>query len=163
MQTNFEDAFVAAVPKSTRFQGEHECPRAAENGRRGRAAWMADEHCSYCGSLNPDVFMERIEAGTVELGPTTKNYKVYVQVAPDTELFRSQFRGEGDPGGDDPAKWVWTTEERTQTKFYFQHLSLEQKRTFIEILNSGKLKFAGSRGFNVLPFFVSAPGRQCGA
>lgn len=33
--------------------------------------------CSWCGSLNPDEFMRRAEAGD-ELGPTGKSYKVYV-------------------------------------------------------------------------------------
>lgn len=39
--------------------------------------WRADGTCSYCGSLNPDDFMKMAIDG-VELGPTDKNYKVYV-------------------------------------------------------------------------------------
>ena len=37
-----------------------------------------DGTCDYCGSLDADVFMARLEAGDVTLDPTDKNYKVYV-------------------------------------------------------------------------------------
>lgn len=39
--------------------------------------WRDDKTCSYCGSLEPAEFMRRAEAGD-ELGPTDKNYKVYI-------------------------------------------------------------------------------------
>lgn len=82
------------------------CPRAAENGAtlsamkppfNGEMVWREDKTCSYCGSLNPEEFMARLEAGDVELGPTDKPYKVYIK-----DL-------EGKPVGG-PAG-----------KFYFQH------------------------------------------
>ena len=61
---------------------DHQCPRRAENpGHQSLSdhdTWREDNTCSYCGSLNPDVFMARLEAGDVELIPTDKNYKVYV-------------------------------------------------------------------------------------
>jgi hypothetical protein len=46
------------------------------------AKWDKDEgkrRCSYCGSLHPDDFMERVKAGEILTG-TDKNYKVYIGV-----------------------------------------------------------------------------------
>ncbi len=71
------------------------------NGLRAR-------HCSFCGSLHPDDFMHAARDG-VEVGPTDKSYKVYVDQA---------------HGG---------------SKFYFQHLSPEQRQEFIQLLNDGTL------------------------
>jgi len=39
--------------------------------------WRPDETCSFCGSLNPDVVMTRIEQGQA-ITPTDKNYKGYI-------------------------------------------------------------------------------------
>lgn len=114
------------------------CPRAAENGAalaamkppfNGEMVWREDATCSYCGSLNPDVFMARLEAGDVELGPTDKSYKVYIK-----DL-------EGKPVGG-PAG-----------KFYFQHLSPEQQGRFIELYNARKIKMGYPGHFYVSPFF----------
>jgi hypothetical protein len=37
-----------------------------------------DLHCSYCGSLNPDIFLNLVEKGA-ELVPRDKNYKAYIK------------------------------------------------------------------------------------
>lgn len=114
------------------------CPRRIEDGMAddnspfsiagsNRDQFRYDNTCSYCGSFNPDVLMERIEAGTVELGPTDKNYKVYLRGA------------DGSP---------------FDSKFYFQHFSEEQKRRFIELLNEKKLKIGYPGRFYVTPFFI---------
>lgn len=78
--------------------------------------------CSHCGSLHPDPFMEAASKG-VRLGPTDKNYKVYV---------------DGFGSG----------------KFYFQHLSDEQRREFVRLLNEKKVAFSHPGRFLVLPFFI---------
>lgn len=39
--------------------------------------WRHDGTCSYCGSISPDRLFAALDAGA-ELGPTDKNYKVYV-------------------------------------------------------------------------------------
>lgn len=57
-----------------------QCPRRAESlfaPRDREDRWREDNTCSYCGSLNPDEFLRRAEASE-QLGPTDKNYKVYV-------------------------------------------------------------------------------------
>jgi len=79
--------------------------------------------CTYCGSLLPDRFMSEVEAGTVTLTPTDKDYKVYVEGL-------GKF-----------------------TKFYFQHLSEDQKNRFVELLNQKRLKLNVPGHFYVLPFF----------
>ena len=61
-----------------------------------------------------------------ELGPTDKSYKVYLKLA------------------------------RGQTKFYFQHLSVEQCVEFVDLLNAGKLNIGYPGHFYVRPFFVRA-------
>lgn len=86
------------------------------NGLRAR-------HCSFCGSLHPDDFMQAARDG-VELGPTDKSYKVYVNK----------------PNGG--------------SKFYFQHLSPEQRAEFVELLNAKKLSIGYPGHFYSPPFFV---------
>jgi hypothetical protein len=140
MPDNFDDLLFASYLRSLRFRYEHTCPRGAESGRTGRAVWCFDDSCSYCGSLHPDIFMERLEAGDVTLSPTDKSYKVYVSADAGSVKFKQSYRGDGDPGGCDPTKWVWTVREVPQTKFYFQHLSDSQRTRFVELLNAKKLK-----------------------
>jgi hypothetical protein len=40
--------------------------------------WRSDGTCSYCGSLSPETLFEALACGA-ELGPTDKNYKLYVR------------------------------------------------------------------------------------
>ena len=97
----------------------------------GPDTWGPGDDCSYCGSIDPDTFMARLEAGDIELGPTDKSAKVYVH----------------NRGG-----------TRIGTKFYWAHLSLPQKIRFIELLN-GKMIHIGDPGyFYVRPFFIAPPG-----
>lgn len=106
------------------------CPRRAELGNPSvfnlptDDAWREENlkrTCSYCGSLHPDEFMARAEAGE-ELVPTDKDYKVYVGAARD--------------------------------KFYFQHLSTEQKQRFVDLLNSKRFTIGYPGSFYALPFFI---------
>lgn len=58
------------------------CPRRIENISGTLASTLGEDHwrrwgCSYCGSMPPDDFMQAIAAGS-PLGPTDKNYKVYI-------------------------------------------------------------------------------------
>lgn len=80
--------------------------------------------CNYCGSINQDQFMQLVEEGKISLGATDKNYKVYCHL-----------------------------ENGKQLKFYFQHLSEEQRKKFVDLYNERKIKFQGS-GFYVFPFFM---------
>ncbi len=57
------------------------CPRRAEGPRYdvdGEDTWSTKGTCSYCGSISPAALFEAIEADH-EIGPTDKNYKVYVK------------------------------------------------------------------------------------
>jgi hypothetical protein len=95
--------------------------------------------------------MARLELGDVELGTTHKNYKVYV-VNAGGEPFKQSYREGNLPfAGYDTPDWV--TWDVDQVKFYFQHLSQEQKKKFIELFNTNKIKFQGGLRFNPLPFF----------
>jgi hypothetical protein len=145
------DDVYLAYPRSERFKEEFICPRAIESGREGKAIWSSDETCSWCGSLNPDLLMERI-AVDISLGPTDKSYKVYVKNK-GGQKFKQTFRGSNCPGGTDPSKWVWTTRETDDTKFYFQHLSEDQKREFVKLLNEKKLFIDYPGHFYRLPYF----------
>lgn len=95
---------------------------------------LEETSCSYCGSLHPDAFMEGLESGKYVLGATDKDYKVYVERT------------------DGPA--------RGSNKFYFEHLSVAQRKRFVDLLATDRLKFASGIGFYVLPFFchVRRPG-----
>lgn len=120
-----------------------------------------DGTCDYCGSLMPDVFMASVEAGDVVLVPTDKNYKVYVMNNGGEPFKRSHRIDEPSKPGEimkdprDQTKWIWTTREIQETKFYFEHLSEAQRRRFIELLNEKKLFFDYPGRFYRLPFFCS--------
>jgi hypothetical protein len=150
------------------------CPRRSESHFGSSPAFARendyderDDSCHYCGSLNPNTFMERLEAGDVELGSTDKNYKVYVHNA-GGEAFKQTYRDcprDKELVGEVGNKYMvsscegpdtcthWVTRDTSQTKFYFQHLSVEQQSRFINLLNEKRIKFAGGFSFYVLPFF----------
>ena len=105
------------------------CPRRSEAPFRLAGDTSDDDArpdgtCFYCGSLLADVAMAYLEQG-VEIEPTDKSYKAYIK-APD----------------------------RRFAKFYYQHLSTEQKLRFIELLNERKLNIAHPGHFYVPPFFI---------
>jgi ferredoxin len=152
------------------------CPRRAESHFGSSPAFLrdddydpSDDSCQYCGSLNPDTFMARLEAGDVLLGSTDKNYKVYVENS-GGEQFKQSFRdcprdkemigaagnkymASSCQGPDTCTHWV--TREIASAKFYFQHLGDEQQKRFIELFNEKRIKFSGNYGFYVLPFFCT--------
>jgi hypothetical protein len=109
--------------------GDFYCPQRPPNSERytllGKDHWRDYNTCSYCGSFNPDEFMRGLELGELRLGPTDKNYKVYIHT----------------PGGE-------------QKKFYFEHLSTDQKKRFVELYNEKKLSFYMNSNFYVLPYFM---------
>ena len=58
------------------------CPRRMEEfgpweRKEDLDHWREDHTCSFCGSLDPAIVMEKIEAGE-EITPTDKNYKIYI-------------------------------------------------------------------------------------
>jgi hypothetical protein len=117
-----------------------------------------DGTCDQCGSLLGDTLMARLEKGDVILGPTDKNYKVYVRNK-GGECFKQTHRIDNSrehnlDGSPDQTKWVWQTNDSQECKFYFQHLTDEQKKRFVELLNDKKIKFDQPGYFYVLPFFI---------
>lgn len=140
------------------------CPRRAEMGLRigepSEDKYREDNTCSYCGSLNPDDFMTRLEAGDVALGSTDKSYKVYVHNRggkPFLQTYRN-CAGEECKG---PAECThWVTREMEQTKFYFQHLNEDQMSRFVALFNERALHFQGGFGFYVWPFFMKPAGAR---
>ncbi len=165
---------------STNFQ----CPRRSESHFGSSPAFArdndydpSDDSCRYCGSLNPDTFMQRLEAGDVLLGSTDKNYKVYVTSKPETPTFKQTYRNcpndeereafngrkymaSSCKGPDTCTHWV--TKDTNHTKFYFQHLSDEQKNRFIELYNEKRIQFEGGYGFYVMPFFCKRVEKEQG-
>lgn len=115
------------------------CPRSLETGGGpnsvmkpgfdGRMVWRGDLTCSWCGSLHPKLFMERLHEQTIKLIPTDKNYKVYVE-----------------NHGGEPFVGV-------RPKFYFQHLDDRQKNDFVDLLNAQKVLLGYPGRFYVPPFF----------
>lgn len=106
----------------------HTCGRREEafnhwKDEKDQDFFREDGSCSYCGSMSSTAFMEYARKGA-ELGPTDKNYKVYVSGAPHAG------------------------------KFYFQHLSEEHKHEFIELLNGKKMNIGYPGRFYVTPFFI---------
>ena len=103
------------------------CPQAPSGNHPFKITephWRDDRTCSYCGSAHPDDFMAAVEAGKT-LTPTDKDYKAYCD------------------GLTNPAQ-----------KFYFYHLSEEQMRAFVDLLNANKITFAFPGHFYRKPFFI---------
>ncbi len=96
------------------------CPRSDEMFQRddgGESEWRywGDDDvltCSYCGSLHPDAFMEEVRAGT-PVGATDKSYKAYMDTLTTREPVRMNHAA----------------------KFYYQHLSSEQRQEFVRLFN----------------------------
>lgn len=119
--------------------------------------WYADEACTYCGSLNQDVFMARLEAGDVELVPTDKSYKVYVRNNGGA-AFKQTYRDcPPDTRCEGPTECThWVTRDRQETKFYFYHLNEAQAARFIELYNTKVMKIGYPGHFYTVPFFCRA-------
>ena len=116
--------------------------------------YIDDGACSVCGSLNADTFMARLEAGDVVLCPTDKNYKVYIHNKGGSPF--KQTYGSKDKDGNH----IWVCRDTDHSKFYFQHLSEEQKNRFVELLNEKKLHLDHPGYFYQTPFFVTYEGKD---
>lgn len=125
------------------------CPRRLYAGQSDDF-WREDNTCSYCGSLNPETFMSRLEAGDVQLSPTDKTYKVYLRNREGGRPFMQTYRTDSDRTGD-ASKHTWETRETSQMKFYFDHLGESQMQRFVELYNDKKLNVFFTR----LPSFMS--------
>lgn len=135
----------ARMAEETRAAGgpfPQRCPRRDEMFQRGGPAdetpdrWeyghglATGDHegiltCSYCGSAHPDAFVTKLRDEGWEWHGTDKNYKAY--------LHR--------PGHGDVAK------------FYFPHLSDEQRQELVDLVNAGRVRF-GAAGLYRLPYFM---------
>lgn len=135
--------------------------------------------CSFCGSLHPDRFMELVKAGWI-VGPTDKNYKAYL-TQPPTEAevaARKQqwmtgdsiaraIRDVGARDGKTPEqieadverewteRWAPHVYGKGHAKFYYQHLSSEQRDEFIDLYNSGRMRLDHPGYLYVTPFFCT--------
>jgi len=130
------------------------CPRSVENGggpdspfkppMNGEMTWREDDNtCSYCGSVNPDILMARIEKGDISIIPTDKSYKLYIQNEGGEKFLQAYGDGKGEI----------IVREHPQPKFYFQHLSDEQQSRFVELMNDKKIKLENPGYFYKLPYF----------
>lgn len=116
---------------------------------RGLSGVQGDSNsCSFCGSLHPDTFMEWLEAGA-EITPTDKSYKAYLKCPYPNERYGETKVEQTDSGGS------ITSVYGQEAKFYYQHLSAEQRQRFIELYNEKKLTIGYPGDFYRLPFFCS--------
>ena len=88
------------------------------------ADWRDDDTCSYCGCWHPDKFFEALESGA-EIGPTDKDYKVYVET------------------------------DQGRKKFYFQHLDDIGRRRFYRRFVDGIINIGYPGHFYRLPYFIT--------
>jgi hypothetical protein len=110
------------------------CPRRMDEAgpwemKEGLDSWQnrdGVDRCSFCGSIHPDAFMAMTAGGAAEVEPTDKNYKAYIKAD-----------GLG------------------HAKFYYQHLSAEQRTEFVRRMNAGEFRLAYPGRFYQLPFFVT--------
>lgn len=135
--------------------------------------------CSFCGSLNPDRFMELIREGWI-VGPTDKGYKAYLDrpATDDEEQAKRErwlastigqaLKRAAEAEGKTPeqvaqeldrayqAENPMTDSAGTVAKFYYQHLSAEQQTEFIELYNERRMKIGFPGRLYVLPFFTTS-------
>lgn len=124
--------------------------------------------CTYCGSIHPDDFLQKVREGWI-VGPTDKSYKVYLSSArTPEELEQEKRRWLQGPlaqilianGADAEAEWekeyrpLAESDGGSQAKFYFQHLSADQRREFIELYNDKKMRVGYPGHFYVHPYFT---------
>lgn len=142
--------------------------------------------CSFCGSLHPDRFMMLVREGWV-VGPTDKDYKAYLG-KPRTDEYIAERKARFLAGGyggiaqairklgakdgktpeqiDADLEEHWTTRQLPsiqdgcgqEAKFYYQHLSDEQRMEFIALYNSKQMKVGYPGHFYRLPFFCRPAG-----
>ena len=113
-----------AQPDTWEERNDPSAPGLLGNGQRC---------CSYCGSMHPEDFLQAIETGW-EVGPTDKNYKVYVteKVGPGT----------------------FSKQSGRHHKFYFQHLDQAQQARFVELFNAKKMRIGCPGHFYAPPYFM---------
>lgn len=133
--------------------------------------------CSFCGSLHPDRFMELVREGWI-VGPTDKSYKAYLE-SPLTDEQKAAKRQQwmerdavaravreiGEKDGKTAEQIQADLDEQWQeqsggwlygdqsAKFYYQHLSAEQRAEFITLYNEGRMQVGYPGHFYALPFF----------
>lgn len=140
------------------------CPRQTHEAtmevqRQHQSHWRDDDGtCSYCGSISPEQLFAAIAAGA-ELGPTDKNYKVYVRLGERAQSHIATLRE-----GAQAARVEYAKECRdalavlermpVHPKFYFQHLSDDEQQRFVDLLNAKQLNIGYPGHFYRLPFFA---------
>lgn len=163
------------------------CPRRAEapiqlqgpDRWRDRASFAGGigPSCSYCGSLKPETFMDRVRDGWI-VGPTDKSYKAYLSqpyTAEQLERIKtgdaiwktarqvSLEQGMAEDRATAAADAHWNKYEAPVrkgvqvAKFYYQHLSESQRHEFIELHNARTMQIGYPGRFYVLPFFCQLP------
>lgn len=155
---------------------KHTCPRRSEIGQRyeegkdaftvrgigiGGGKWRC---CSYCGSMHPDDVMAGLSDGTMGAGPTDKNYKAYIFTpATPEQIKRKELEIDArlamldDSHNKENHKLHDMIAARSGAdigKFYFQHLSVDQRRQFLDLVNSGTMVIGYPGHFYTLPFFI---------
>lgn len=168
----------------------HTCPRRAEHGPRHIAEAVDQDRwetghamggqqdpglcCSFCGSLNPDVFLQLVRDGWW-VGPTDKPYKAYL-ASPlsdeDVARQREQFLTEpgmaelAETGATEAIEQLWHERSAargkgpTVAKVYFQHLDRGQQDEFIRLANERVMRIDIPGYFYVLPYFTRHGSRR---
>lgn len=156
---------------------EFMCPRREEVGgashfpgpdtwRKGGGLVNQARGCSYCGSMNPDDFMEALREGMV-LSPTDKSYKAYLS----QPMSDDEIKERDDKNVETWMKKASMTLEQAQEyvknvygchntkrdigKFYFMHLSDGQKQEFIDMLNAKTMKIGYPGRIYTRPYFIA--------
>jgi hypothetical protein len=119
--------------------------------------------------MHPDDFMQAARDGK-SIGPTDKNYKAYVtEPLTDEEKARARQQQIGRYVGMGMSEEVATSEADADPvlgegahigKFYYQHLSEEQRDAFVDLLNAKTVNVGYPGHFYVLPFFITRKARD---
>lgn len=136
----------------------------AENLDTWTRGGPAGRICSFCGSLDPEEFLARVREGWV-VGPTDKTYKAYLGQPVSDEQQEAAKTAWVDrmaaAGGSRTALGQMWDREHThpaggqEAKFYFQHLTPDQAREFVQLYNTKAVKIGYPGYFYRLPFFMT--------
>lgn len=134
--------------------------------------------CSYCGSIQPDVLLDRLRGGWF-IEPSDRPERAYLnQPYTDTELAVVKVNNTGwraarqlllDQGATDDqataaADAWWNDNEagehrgHTVAKIYFSHLDTRQQHEFVELYNNGTMLLTYPGHFYVRPEFCRNAG-----
>lgn len=150
------------------------CPRRAAEGHATDNSplrydgsnldeWREDRTCSYDGSMHPDDFMQAVRDRAIQIGPTDKSYKFYLDepLTDEQQAARRQERIDSYVSRGVSVEVATEAVEKDPLpysgkrfgKFYTHHLSPEQSEEFVRLRLQNRILW-GYPGYAYVPLYL---------